>query len=141
MPELPEVETMRRGVEPVTGCRIRGLRRPRSRLQPIAISPRLSDFRRRVLGRKIVAVERLGKRVVVELDGPGGEPSDRIVFEPRMSGLVLLADPPVQRIAVTAPRSTVAPATRLDNEPIRSRLPSMSSKPSASIVTATLAAV
>ena len=96
MPELPEVETMRRGVEPVTGCRIRGLRRPKSRLRPIAISPRLSDFRRRVLRRKIVAVGRWGKRVVVELDGPGREPSDRIVFEPRMSGLVLLADPPTE---------------------------------------------
>ncbi len=89
MPELPEVETMCRGIAPVVGSRIRGLRRPRSRLQPIEISPRLSDFRRRVVGRKIVAVARLGKRVVVELDS-----RDRIVFEPRMTGLVLLAHPP-----------------------------------------------
>ena len=89
MPELPEVETMCRGIAPVVGSRIRGLRRPRSRLQPIKISPRLSDFRRRVTGRKIVAVARLGKRVVVELDS-----QDRIVFEPRMTGLVLLANPP-----------------------------------------------
>ncbi len=89
MPELPEVETMRRGIAPVVGNRITGLRRPRSRLQPIKISPRLSDFRRRVVGRKIVSVGRLGKRVLVELDA-----GDRIVFEPRMSGLVLLRDPP-----------------------------------------------
>ena len=89
MPELPEVETMCRGVAPVVGGRIRDLRRPRSRLQPIKISPRLSDFRRRVVGRRIVAVGRVGKRVVVELDS-----GDRVVFEPRMTGLVLPAHPP-----------------------------------------------
>jgi formamidopyrimidine-DNA glycosylase len=89
MPELPEVETMCRGIAPVVGSRIRDLRRPRSRLQPIKISPRLSDFRRRVVGSKIVAVGRVGKRVVVELDS-----GDRVVFEPRMTGLVLLAHPP-----------------------------------------------
>ena len=89
MPELPEVETMRRGIAPVVGSRIRELRRPRSRLHPIKITPRLSDFRRRVVGKRIVSVGRVGKRVVVELDG-----GDRVVFEPRMTGLVLLADPP-----------------------------------------------
>lgn len=89
MPELPEVETMCRGIAPVVGCRIRHLRRPGSRLQPIKISPRLSDFRRRVVDRRIVSVGRAGKRVVVELDS-----GDRVVFEPRMTGLVLLADPP-----------------------------------------------
>ena len=89
MPELPEVETMCRGIAPVVGGRIRDLRRPRSRLQPIKISPRLSDFRRRVVGRRIGAVGRVGKRVVVELDS-----GDRVVFEPRMTGLVLLAHPP-----------------------------------------------
>ena len=89
MPELPEVETMCRCIAPVVGSRILALRRPRSRLQPIKISPRLSDFRRRVVGKKIVSVGRAGKRVVVELEG-----GDRVVFEPRMSGLVLLDDPP-----------------------------------------------
>jgi len=89
MPELPEVETMCRGIAPAVGGRIRDLRRPRSRLQPIKISPRLSDFRRRVVGRRIVAVGRMGKRVVVSLEG-----GDRVVFEPRMTGLVLPAHPP-----------------------------------------------
>ncbi|MBN2475498.1 MAG: Fpg/Nei family DNA glycosylase [Pirellulales bacterium] len=96
MPELPEVETMRRCIEPVTGCHIRDLRQPRSRLRPIKILPRLSDFRRRVVGRRIVSVGRLGKRVVVALDQRDPSPGDRIIFEPRMSGLVLLADPPNQ---------------------------------------------
>ena len=94
MPELPEVETMRRGIEPVLGSRICDLRRPRSRFQPIKITPRISDFRRRVVGRKIVAVGRVGKRVVVQLDGEAPDGDDRIVFEPRMSGLVLLTNPP-----------------------------------------------
>ncbi len=94
MPELPEVETMRRCVEPITGRRIRDLRQPASRFRPIQISPRLSNFRRRVTGRKILAVDRVGKRVVVVLDGKDSTVGDRIVFEPRMSGLVLLADPP-----------------------------------------------
>ena len=89
MPELPEVETMRRGIAAVAGCRIEDLRRPRSKLQAIQITPRLGDFRRRVLGRKILAVGRVGKRVVLELDS-----ADRIVMEPRMTGLVILADPP-----------------------------------------------
>jgi formamidopyrimidine-DNA glycosylase len=91
MPELPEVETMRRGVEPVVGRRIREVKRPRSRLQPIQMTPRLSAMRRRLAGRRILAAERLGKRVVLPLEG-----GDRLIFEPRMSGLVLLADPPTR---------------------------------------------
>ena len=89
MPELPEVETMRRGIAAVAGCRIDGLRRPRSRLQSIQIDPPLADFRRRAVGRRIESVGRVGKRIVLELDS-----GDRIVLEPRMTGLVLLADPP-----------------------------------------------
>ena len=89
MPELPEVETMRRGITPIVGRRIREVRRPRCRLRPIKIAPRLSDLRRRAMGKRIVAVARAGKRVVVEL-----ESSDRIVFEPRMTGRLLLAEPP-----------------------------------------------
>ena len=88
MPELPEVETMRRGVASVTGCTIRDCRRPRSRLQPIEITPDFRSLRRRIIGRKIATVGRVGKRIVLELDS-----RDRIVIEPRMSGAVILADP------------------------------------------------
>jgi len=96
MPELPEVETMCRAVARAAGCRITGVRRARTRLRPITLTPPLAQFRRRVLGRKIAGVSRLGKRVVLEL-GDDGKPADRIVFEPRMSGLVLLRDPPDQQ--------------------------------------------
>lgn len=89
MPELPEVETMRRGVAPVTGLRITAVERPRCRKRPIAILPTIATFRRRTVGRSIARVDRVGKRVVLVLDS-----GDRIILEPRMTGLVLVADPP-----------------------------------------------
>ena len=49
----------------------------------------MGEFRRRAVGRRIEHVGRLGKRVLLELDS-----GDRIVMEPRMTGLVFLADPP-----------------------------------------------
>jgi formamidopyrimidine-DNA glycosylase len=89
MPELPEVETMRRGIAAIVGGRIADVWRPRCRLRPITIAPRFGTLRRRVVGRKVTAVGRAGKRVLVELDS-----GDRIVFEPRMTGRLLLAEPP-----------------------------------------------
>ncbi|MDD4266940.1 MAG: bifunctional DNA-formamidopyrimidine glycosylase/DNA-(apurinic or apyrimidinic site) lyase [Pirellulaceae bacterium] len=89
MPELPEVETMCRGIAAVAGRRIHALRFPKSPLRSIPISPRPALFRRRVEGRSITAVRRVGKRVVLDLDS-----SAAIVFEPRMSGRVHLACPP-----------------------------------------------
>lgn len=89
MPELPEVETMRRGIAAVLGRKIRSVIRPRCNCRPIEVSPDWNQFRKRVVGRAIVVLDRVGKRVVIRLDS-----SDAIVIEPRMTGLVLLADPP-----------------------------------------------
>jgi formamidopyrimidine-DNA glycosylase len=89
MPELPEVETMRRGIAPVVGSRIDDVRRPRCRFRAIQIRPRFGNLRRRVLGRQIVDVDRIGKRVLLRMDS-----EDRVVFEPRMSGRLLLCEPP-----------------------------------------------
>lgn len=89
MPELPEVETMRRGVLPVVGCRVAAVEIVRGRKRPIAVQPGPAALSRRVVGRTIVDVLRIGKRVVIALDS-----GDRWVFEPRMTGLVLLAQPP-----------------------------------------------
>lgn len=89
MPELPEVETMRRGIAPIVGGRIVAVERCRLRARPIQFTPAGAKFDRRVLDKKITAVDRLGKRVVVRLDD-----GIALVFEPRMTGLVLLADPP-----------------------------------------------
>lgn len=89
MPELPEVETMRRGIEPIVGSHIVGVARGPCRLKPIAVRPGLAALRRRAVGARIRGVGRVGKRVIVELDS-----GDRMVLEPRMTGLVLLAAPP-----------------------------------------------
>jgi len=89
MPELPEAETMRRGVTCVTGSTIKTVEYIRSKLRPLKIVPSLKVLRQHAKGRKIESVGRVGKRVVFELDS-----DERIVIEPRMTGLVLLADPP-----------------------------------------------
>jgi formamidopyrimidine-DNA glycosylase len=91
MPELPEVETMRRGVLGIVDGRIREVERVACRRKPIAIAPRIDHFRRRAVGRTVRAVDRVGKRVVLRLDS-----ADSIVLEPRMTGLVLVTDPPTQ---------------------------------------------
>jgi formamidopyrimidine-DNA glycosylase len=89
VPELPEVETMRRGLLPVVGSRIVGATRPRSTLRPMTIEPAGAGLARRLVGRRVAGVSRLAKRVIIDLDS-----GDRLAFEPRMTGLVLLADPP-----------------------------------------------
>ncbi len=91
MPELPEVETMRRGVLGVVGAVVADVERCRCKLKPVAVQPRIDVFRRRAVGCRIATVDRVGKRVVLKLSS-----GDAIVFEPRMTGLVLLADPPDQ---------------------------------------------
>jgi formamidopyrimidine-DNA glycosylase len=89
MPELPEVETMRRGILAICGGKIAGVARPRCRRKPLFVEPRIDAFRRRAIGCRVDVVDRLGKRVVVRLSS-----GDAIVFEPRMSGLVLVSDAP-----------------------------------------------
>ena len=91
MPELPEVETMRRGIIGIVGAKITKAERPPCAKRPISISPRIDRLNYRIAGKRISSVDRLGKRVVVRL-----ETDDRLIFEPRMTGLVLIADPPTQ---------------------------------------------
>jgi len=95
MPELPEVETMRRGILPIVGSQIDSLVIPRCRLKPIEISPRPATMRQKIEGRTISDVQRIGKRVLVCLeDEDVADEGAVIVFEPRMTGLLLIADPP-----------------------------------------------
>lgn len=89
MPELPEVETMRRGLLPLVGLTVRQVVQPPCQRRPIAVEPSWSSLRRRMIGRSITGIGRVGKRVVVELSGAW-----RLVVEPRMTGLVSLADVP-----------------------------------------------
>lgn len=90
MPELPEVETMVRGIRPhVTGRAIVAVRRCRCPCKPIAVRPSLRTISRRIRGTSVTSVRRLAKRVVLELSS-----GEAIVIEPRMTGLMLLSDPP-----------------------------------------------
>jgi formamidopyrimidine-DNA glycosylase len=89
MPELPEVETMRRGVLGITDAKIESAARTPCAKRPISITPRIDHLNRRIAGKRIASVDRLGKRVVLRLDS-----GDRLIFEPRMTGLVLIAQPP-----------------------------------------------
>jgi formamidopyrimidine-DNA glycosylase len=103
VPELPEVETMRRGILPIVGRRILDFERAPCPRKPILLRPRVDRFRQRVVGRRVEAIERVGKRVLVVLDS-----ADAMVFEPRMTGLVLLSDPPdalYLRVRVTLDKS------------------------------------
>lgn len=90
MPELPEVETMVRGIRPyVVGRKLQTLRRCRTKCRPISLVPAFSTIAKRIVGRTVHVVRRLGKRVVFDFDG-----GSSLAIEPRMTGLVLLSDPP-----------------------------------------------
>src|SRR3954470_5197230 len=91
MPELPEVETMRRGILGIVGSRVTDVERVACRRRPIEIAPRIDRFRRRAVGCFVTEVGRVGKRVIVHLDS-----DDAIVLEPRMTGLVLVSEPPTR---------------------------------------------
>src|SRR5512146_844752 len=90
MPELPEVETMVRGIRAaVEGRKITSFSRCPCACRPIALRPSLKSVQSRCAGQRLVAVRRRAKRIVLELST-----GDAFVIEPRMTGLVLLADPP-----------------------------------------------
>lgn len=92
MPELPEVETMVRGIrQDCTGRRIDRTVFLECTCRPIQVSPDRSVFMEQTIGRFISDIRRLAKRIVMELDS-----GDHIVIEPRMTGLMLLTDPPTQ---------------------------------------------
>ncbi len=89
MPELPEVETMCRGIRPIVGCTITSVERLPSPRKPISITPSPALLKRRLVGQKIREIERAGKRVVLRIGA-----DECLIFEPRMTGLVLIDQPP-----------------------------------------------
>lgn len=90
MPELPEVETMVRGIRPfVEGRTIRELVACPCPCKPLNYRPSFPEIAARVAGQGITAVRRRAKRGILEL-----ESGDALVIEPRMTGLLLLSDPP-----------------------------------------------
>jgi len=90
MPELPEVETMVRGIRShIEGRKLVAVERCPCKCRPLLLEPKLPAIRRRTLGQAVQSVTRRAKRVVIEMTG-----GDAFVIEPRMTGLVLLSDPP-----------------------------------------------
>ncbi len=92
MPELPEVESIRRVLEP----QIRGLtiRRVDANRPEIVAHPGAEEFCARVTGQTIDRVERRGKFLALRLAS-----GDRIILHLRMTGCLLLtpADLPAER--------------------------------------------
>jgi len=91
VPELPEVETVARQLEPrLVGRTVR-------RLQ--IFDPRLRNARTpRVAGRSILAVARLGKRVLIELSPAAGARAGLwLAVHLRMTGRLLWTDEPSDR--------------------------------------------
>ncbi len=78
MPELPEVETVRRGLEPtMVGARIAKVEQRRADLR----FPFPPDFARRLTGRRVEAMGRRAKYLLADLDG-----GDVLVMHLGMSG-------------------------------------------------------
>ena len=99
MPELPEVETMRRGLAGVVGRKIASVEFPRSRVRPLSIEPAAATISRRIVGHTVAAVERRGKRIVIELAAAGAAARRGrlwLAIEPRMTGLMLVVEPPTE---------------------------------------------
>lgn len=93
MPELPEVETIRRGIEPhVVGRSIRNVVVRDRRLRwPI---PR--GFERKLTGRTIRAVERRGKYLLLDVGGATeASGRDRVILHMGMTGRLSVLDPGV----------------------------------------------
>jgi formamidopyrimidine-DNA glycosylase len=90
VPELPEVETMVRGIRPFAeGRRILAVNRCKTHCRPISVIPTMNRLVKGMIGQSVTMVRRLGKRVVLDLSN-----SSSLVIEPRMTGLVLLANAP-----------------------------------------------
>ena len=90
MPELPEVETMVRGIRnDCSGRTISSVEFVRCQRKPISVSPERETVVQRLKGRRIENVHRLAKRILLELDS-----QETVVVEPRMTGLLLVSEPP-----------------------------------------------
>lgn len=90
VPELPEVETMVRGLRPqILDRRIVALQPCDCLCRPISMTPSLEGLIQVSVNQTITDVRRLGKRVVLDLSNKRS-----VVIEPRMTGLMLLTDPP-----------------------------------------------
>jgi len=81
---------MVRGIrDQVTGSRLVGFARCRCDCKPMSVQPTVAHISRRVRGQTVQQVSRVAKRIVFAFAD-----EQRLVIEPRMTGLMLLSDPP-----------------------------------------------
>ncbi|MBW4041729.1 MAG: bifunctional DNA-formamidopyrimidine glycosylase/DNA-(apurinic or apyrimidinic site) lyase [Acidobacteria bacterium] len=93
MPELPEVEVVRTGLEPaVTGARVTGVEvvEPRSLRRHLAGA---LDFERRLTGRRLTGAVRRGKFLWLPVEPAAGEAPVAVLGHLGMSGQLLLRAP------------------------------------------------
>ncbi len=88
MPELPEVETMCRGIARIVGRTIESVSQPECRYRPIVIKPSLSAIAARLQSKAVTHVSRLGKRVLIHTCDWA------LILQPKMTGLVAIEQPP-----------------------------------------------
>ncbi|MCC6511038.1 MAG: bifunctional DNA-formamidopyrimidine glycosylase/DNA-(apurinic or apyrimidinic site) lyase [Pirellulaceae bacterium] len=88
MPELPEVETMCRGLRPVIGALINRVVDPKCTYRPVVCEPSMRSLAARLRGQAITGVSRIGKRVIIETQRWS------LVLQPKMTGLVSIEEPP-----------------------------------------------
>jgi formamidopyrimidine-DNA glycosylase len=82
MPELPEVETIAQGLrEPLVGRQFTGVR---VGWENLIAKPTVEEFKRRMVGQKVLAVKRRGKYLICVLSGGGS-----LIFHLRMTGRLL----------------------------------------------------
>lgn len=86
MPELPEVETIRRGLKPrISGTRVRGVETCEARVFQVP-----TQNLKTLLGQSIQAVDRRGKYLILQLD------SGYLIFHLGMTGQLTLRNPEEQ---------------------------------------------
>ena len=91
MPELPEVETMRRGILGALGATVVRVRKCRCKKKPIGTNEEWSVIARRLKGKTVSSIDRHGKRLILRFGTKWS-----MVIEPRMTGLMLVNDPPTE---------------------------------------------
>jgi len=88
MPELPEVETVRRGLEPVLAGRV--LARVEAR-RPDLRRPLPERFAERLQGRRVAGLGRRSKYILIGLEGDETSPEETWIVHLGMSGRILVA--------------------------------------------------
>jgi formamidopyrimidine-DNA glycosylase len=89
MPELPEVETMRRTVAPSVGGVVKSIGPVRCRKRPLKMNASWRMIRKAVAGKRLERIDRIGKRLLFLFS-----PDRVLMVEPRMSGLILATGEP-----------------------------------------------